>query len=678
MSERELYWRPAPTLLLGAGLLLWGWQNNFLPYAILMGILLEMAHRVSWRWPVTDREFNNLTDISGLGFFIIVVYVFLDKGAVGIYTILSLMPFILFLLVAVQQYSEQGAIKASALFISLRKLEPEAPSQLNRHIDISLPYFIICIISASAGNNRTIWFFLLCCLLISITLWFQRPLRRYRITTWALLLLLSFSIAYGLQYGIRYLQAAVEQNFISMFDNFMWRYRDPDRATTAIGTLGRLQFSDRILLRINTDRRLREPLYLIEASYNSYNYGVWSAVNPVFESVDSDPAGGAWTLNSGRPDRNAEISVYLVKQAGVIPLPEGTNRISGAGIVAINRNNYGTIKMEMHKGWVRYTTAFQDHILNAPPPNDYDLSVKDSYRADFERYADELHLRGMTDRQAVAAITSNFLENYRYSLTRRQQFPRGRYLADFLFNSKSGHCEFFATATVLLLRTLGIPARYAVGYATDEYSVLEGQYLARSRDAHSWALAFIDGRWIRVDTTPAVWAAEGEQRESALQPFLDLFSWINYRISRWRSGDEPGAENDGYSLLWLLLPLGLLLFWRLYFKERISRKKVQSGISARTVYPGQDSVFYRVIERLEHLGYARLGGETLLRWAARMDHLVADNRLMRAAALHYRYRFDPAGLRPASMRELEQLVSQLLVEIRTDAGGTGDAGKRTI
>ena len=62
----------------------------------------------------------------------------------------------------------------------------------------------------------------------------------------------------------------------------------------------------------------------------------------------------------------------------------------------------------------------------------------------------------------------------------------------------------------------------------------------------------------------------------------------------------------------------------------------------------------------------------MLHWAARIDHLAQDNRLMRAAALHYRYRFDPAGLRQVSMRELERLVSELLVEI------SATASKRTI
>ena len=677
MIDQDTYWRPAPPLLLGTGLLLWGWQNNFLLYAVLMGVVLELAGRVNWRWHVSDKEFNNLTDLSGLIFFIVIVYIFFEKGAVGIYTILSIIPFILFLLVVVQLYSEQGSIRLSTLFVSLRKLEAENP-ELNRRVDISLPYLIICITSASAGNIRTLWFFLLCCLLLAITLWFLRPVKRYRTLSWVFMIVVSFCLAFTLQAGISNLQASIERNFLSLFDNFMWRFRDPDRATTAIGSIGRLKLSDRIIIRIKTGSKLTEPIYLFEAGYNSYNYGVWSAVNPAFTAIDPDPGGHSWTLNGARSDKTAEISVYMVKQAGVIPVPQGSSKISGQGIVAINRNNYGTIKLEMREGWVRYSTRYQDRRISLPPPNDYDLSVKDTYRTDFEKYADQLHLKGKSNREIVETITRNFLDNYTYSLTRKQQFPRGRYLADFLFNSKSGHCEFFATATVLLLRTVGIPARYAVGYATQEYSPLEGQYVARSRDAHSWALAFINGSWIRVDTTPSVWAPEEARQASAFQPLLDLFSWINFKFSRWRSSGELNDNSSSYNLLWLLIPLVLILFWRMYFKERIQRTAGKSKIHVNRIFQGQDSEFYLVVERLERLGYIRRDDETLLHWISGIDHLVPGKKLLRAAVLHYQYRFDPTGLQERSKLKLTNLVGELISELNAQLAQGDAAGKQII
>ena len=86
-------------------------------------------------------------------------------------------------------------------------------------------------------------------------------------------------------------------------------------------------------------------------------------------------------------------------------------------------------------------------------------------------------------------------------------------LTRFLLTSRSGHCEYFATATVLLLRQLGIPARYAVGYYVHEPA--GSGYVVRERDAHAWCLAWNrqTGSWDDFDTTPASWVAiEGAQR----------------------------------------------------------------------------------------------------------------------------------------------------------------------
>lgn len=61
-------------------------------------------------------------------------------------------------------------------------------------------------------------------------------------------------------------------------------------------------------------------------------------------------------------------------------------------------------------------------------------------------------------------------------------------LSTFLLKNRSGHCEYFATATTLLLREVGIPARYAIGFSVSEFSPLENQFIVRGRDSHAWTL----------------------------------------------------------------------------------------------------------------------------------------------------------------------------------------------
>jgi len=86
------------------------------------------------------------------------------------------------------------------LFVSLRKLGPASPADINLEIDISLPYFMLTLISASAGNQRTIWFFIAVCFLIGIVLFIIRPVRYY-IVFWLSIFTLSILLSFAGQPG---------------------------------------------------------------------------------------------------------------------------------------------------------------------------------------------------------------------------------------------------------------------------------------------------------------------------------------------------------------------------------------------------------------------------------------------------------------------------------------------
>ena len=58
---------------------------------------------------------------------------------------------------------------------------------------------------------------------------------------------------------------------------------------------------------------------------------------------------------------------------------------------------------------------------------------------------------------------------------------------------------------MLLLRQAGIPARYARGYSVDPSDTMDGWSLVRARQAHAWAVAYVDDEWVNMDTTPGTW-----------------------------------------------------------------------------------------------------------------------------------------------------------------------------
>jgi protein-glutamine gamma-glutamyltransferase len=102
-----------------------------------------------------------------------------------------------------------------------------------------------------------------------------------------------------------------------------------------------------------------------------------------------------------------------------------------------------------------------------------------------------------------AALVETYLKStYSYTLQLPKTPPRDA-LAQFLFERKQGHCEYFASAMAVMLRTLGIPSRVVNGFRGGEFNDLTGSYIIRARDAHSWVEAYFPGQgWVGFDPTP--------------------------------------------------------------------------------------------------------------------------------------------------------------------------------
>ena len=96
--------------------------------------------------------------------------------------------------------------------------------------------------------------------------------------------------------------------------------------------------------------------------------------------------------------------------------------------------------------------------------------------------------------------------------------PRGRDVVDyFLFEAQRGYCEHFASAMVVLARTLDIPARVVTGYSPGE--PFEGGWLARERNAHAWAELYFAGHgWVIFEPTPAMEESERGEPVTATTP----------------------------------------------------------------------------------------------------------------------------------------------------------------
>ena len=116
----------------------------------------------------------------------------------------------------------------------------------------------------------------------------------------------------------------------------------------------------------------------------------------------------------------------------------------------------------------------------------------------------------------------------------------------FLLKTRSGHCEMFASALALSMRSLGIPARIVNGYYGGEWDDMGGFLLIRQQHAHAWVEAWVDGHWQRFDPTPASrWALSGVR-------FVQWnHAWETVRMAWYRYVLEFQNEDRGALLEWL-------------------------------------------------------------------------------------------------------------------------------
>ncbi len=202
------------------------------------------------------------------------------------------------------------------------------------------------------------------------------------------------------------------------------------------------------------------------------------------------------------------------------------------------------------------------------------------------------------DRRTMAMIVRYFQENFEYDLHTRPAPAEVDPVLAFLGGPRRGHCELFASATVLLLRRAGIPARYVTGFLCHERPRFSGYWVSRLRDAHAWVEAYDRDRdhWVLVESTPGTNAGE-ESVGGGVNPFSALWDSLAFHWQRLnamlRRGHVAALIWVGLGLLatllgWLFLnpwlapivwPLTLWLLWR--WTRRRWRRRQQDGLTGQ-------------------------------------------------------------------------------------------------
>ena len=642
--------------MFAVALAVWGFSTGHPVVAALLAVAIEGHRLIKTRWELDN---DLLVRIWTLCVVLFAVFGVVDLFRNGItragyvaveWTTVALCPILL-----AQLYGHRDAIPASVLSLLARRAEKRARAASSEPpptypIDMAYAYICLCLVAAGTARPEGHVFYVGA---VALTGWMalanpHRP--RLRPLAWGACFLCVAWLGYVSHIGLHGLHVYLEEKVVGL--DLSTGGLDKDKSITSIGTVGKLKLSSRIVWRV----RLIEggsPAYLREASFNFYRRGVWHNVGSRAFRPAIPARNDRWVLR--RPTKafpEARLGLRG-KSAGmntILALPTTALALGSLRADSVGKTGLGVVQISETPRILDFEVAYESglHGDTPPGPRDTDLYTRDM--KPLSRIAAAIGLSAEAPLDSMQKLSDHFAKNFTYS-TYLEIPPELRDDAHgavirFLEEERRGHCEYFATATALLLRAAGIPARYVTGFAVVEYSARRREYLVRGLHGHAWTQVWTGSRWEALDTTPGGWEATDRGGLSWFQPVRDWLAELPFVFAGWRKSAAGQAVFSAFK--WGAVPLLLVYLWWRLFKGRRARRAKAVTRPALDV-AGSDSEWFPLEEALEACLGPRPPGTTPRGWWTTHRHQVPGSVTQAVDPvldLHYRLRFSSDGLAP--------------------------------
>jgi Ca2+/Na+ antiporter len=473
--------------------------------------------------------------------------------------------------------------------------------------------------------------------------------------------------------------------------------------TVTLGQIGQLKRSDEIFMHVRVDNLGAMPpngLRWRGVALDEFTGKTWKK-SPVAErSEKKESDSGLFQLGTAASRENLTTQTFFLE-------PIDTPVLFGAPRIVAVQGKLPFVRVDA-EGAVQTRAHDQERIVykiysdTAEPRPDQLREDRLSYETGFARYRDiprnldprigELTanvIRGAGARtwyDAARAVESHLRDSYGYSLDMKADGPDP--LSDFLFNVKAGHCEYFATAMAIMLRTQGVATRVVNGFLPGEYNEASGAFTVRQSDAHSWVEVYFPqtNSWVTFDPTPP--AGRTPRQRTGLAGVLSKYSealellWFQYVVGydkqeqrslvssvrkqfldfqRGSVSKLDQLRTAGPSLIRpFVIAVGSLafLFAIAFFGQRVRRLGWRRGLEVweKGIATASRIQFYeRLLRALEKQGIKRELYQTPLEFASAVG--VSEARAITAA--YNRVRFGEEKLNEAERSQIENLLSRL-------------------
>jgi hypothetical protein len=310
-----------------------------------------------------------------------------------------------------------------------------------------------------------------------------------------------------------------------------------------LGSFGELKLDPTIIMRIELNPMIPGPYYWRGMTLDYFDGTSWNSTlintRRSVRRIDDEFVVQPFDMLRPAPFSGTSVIQKIMLEPIDSDVIFGLDKvISIKGDFTRLEKNPATSLFIPKRGTGRLQYVVRSDVVTTTQPTDFGpwkryLNIPDFLRDKIKVLTDNVlrseGTKPMSDLQKASTIERYLEKNYRYSLNVKPLDDNINPVLYFLFESKAGYCEHYATAMTMMLRSAGIPSRVVTGFSGGELNEYGGYIIVRQSNAHSWVEAVIDGRWRRFDPTPPVMV----ERPSALALYIDMLrmKWERYVVA---------------------------------------------------------------------------------------------------------------------------------------------------